>query len=107
MFKSRSEGNVVYKCTVRLLEDLDVLECEFQVMIGGVLDRKYGRKSSLSRLKDLGTQRVKQVLMVGFSFPWCYLTMHWDGMVLEWNGACKVNSGWRLSFRGLLSSFDA
>lgn len=31
MFKSRSEGNVVYKCTVRLLEDLDVLECEFQV----------------------------------------------------------------------------
>uniref|UniRef100_A0AAG5DS23 Moesin/ezrin/radixin homolog 1 n=1 Tax=Anopheles atroparvus TaxID=41427 RepID=A0AAG5DS23_ANOAO len=30
MFKSRSEGNVVYKCTVRLLEDLDVLECEFQ-----------------------------------------------------------------------------
>lgn len=38
MFKSRSEGNVVYKCTVRLLEDLDVLECEFQVMIGGALD---------------------------------------------------------------------
>lgn len=31
MFKSRNEGNIVYKCTVRLLEDLDVLECEFQV----------------------------------------------------------------------------
>ncbi|XP_037034109.1 FERM domain-containing protein 5 isoform X2 [Bradysia coprophila] len=28
MFKNRT--NVVYKCTVRLLEDLDVLECEFQ-----------------------------------------------------------------------------
>lgn len=31
MFKSRNEGNIVYKCTVRLLEDVDVLECEFQV----------------------------------------------------------------------------
>lgn len=31
MFKSRTEGSVVFKCTVRLLEDLDVLECEFQV----------------------------------------------------------------------------
>lgn len=32
MFKSKNESNVVYKCTVRLLEDSDVLECEFQVM---------------------------------------------------------------------------
>lgn len=31
MFKSRNESNIVYKCTVRLLEDVDVLECEFQV----------------------------------------------------------------------------
>lgn len=31
MFKARSEGNVVYKCTVRLLEDDEILECEFQV----------------------------------------------------------------------------
>lgn len=31
MFKSRTEGSVVFKCTVRLLEELDVLECEFQV----------------------------------------------------------------------------
>ncbi|GAB0086805.1 FERM domain-containing protein [Sergentomyia squamirostris] len=30
MFKSKNEGNIVYKCTVRLLEDADVLECEFQ-----------------------------------------------------------------------------
>ncbi|XP_055298722.1 FERM domain-containing protein 5 [Sitodiplosis mosellana] len=30
MFKSRTEGSVVFKCTVRLLEELDVLECEFQ-----------------------------------------------------------------------------
>ncbi|XP_055681119.1 FERM domain-containing protein 5 isoform X1 [Lutzomyia longipalpis] len=29
MFKSKNEGNIVYKCTVRLLEDADVLECEF------------------------------------------------------------------------------
>lgn len=33
MFKSRSEGNVVYKCTVRLLEDDEILECEFQVSL--------------------------------------------------------------------------
>lgn len=32
MFKSRSEGNVVYKCTVSLLQD-DVFECEFQVKL--------------------------------------------------------------------------
>lgn len=31
MFKTRTEGSVVFKCTVRLLEELDVLECEFQV----------------------------------------------------------------------------
>lgn len=31
MFKSRTEGSVVFKCTVRLLEDDEVLECEFQV----------------------------------------------------------------------------
>lgn len=34
MFKSKNEGNIVYKCTVRLLDvlDCDVLECEFQVI---------------------------------------------------------------------------
>ncbi|CAD7085481.1 unnamed protein product [Hermetia illucens] len=30
MFRSKNEGNIVYKCTVRLLEDSEVLECEFQ-----------------------------------------------------------------------------
>ncbi|XP_055908231.1 FERM domain-containing protein 5 [Eupeodes corollae] len=30
MFKNKNESNIVYKCTVRLLEDSDVLECEFQ-----------------------------------------------------------------------------
>lgn len=29
MFKSR--GDIVYKCTVRLLEDTEILECEFHV----------------------------------------------------------------------------
>lgn len=33
MFKSKNECNVVYKCTVRLLDDSDVLECEFQVSL--------------------------------------------------------------------------
>lgn len=33
MFKGRNEGNVVYKCTVRLLEDDEILECEFQVSL--------------------------------------------------------------------------
>lgn len=37
MFKSRTEGSIVYKCTVRLLEELDVLECEFQVRVIGVI----------------------------------------------------------------------
>lgn len=31
MFKNKNDGNVVYKCTIRLLEDADILECEFQV----------------------------------------------------------------------------
>lgn len=31
MFKSR--GDIVYKCTVRLLEDTEILECEFHVSI--------------------------------------------------------------------------
>lgn len=30
MFKSRGEGNVVYKCSIRLLDD-SFLELEFQV----------------------------------------------------------------------------
>ncbi|XP_065356628.1 FERM domain-containing protein 5 isoform X2 [Calliphora vicina] len=30
MFKNKNESNIVYKCTVRLLEDADILECEFQ-----------------------------------------------------------------------------
>ncbi|XP_077288968.1 FERM domain containing isoform X2 [Arctopsyche grandis] len=29
MFRSRADSNIVYKCTVRLLEDTDILECEF------------------------------------------------------------------------------
>lgn len=33
MFAKRSETNIVYKCCVRLLEDSDILECEFQVII--------------------------------------------------------------------------
>lgn len=31
MFKSRADSNIVYKCTVRLLEDTEILECEFHV----------------------------------------------------------------------------
>lgn len=31
MFKSRGDSNIVYKCTVRLLEDTEILECEFHV----------------------------------------------------------------------------
>lgn len=31
MFKSRSEGNVVYKVTIRLFEDDSIIEAEFQV----------------------------------------------------------------------------
>ncbi|XP_037960222.1 FERM domain-containing protein 5 [Teleopsis dalmanni] len=30
MFKNKNDCNIVYRCTVRLLEDSDVLECEFQ-----------------------------------------------------------------------------
>jgi len=30
-FGSKSDINVSYKCTVRLLEDTEVVECEFQV----------------------------------------------------------------------------
>lgn len=30
MFRNKNES-IVYKCTVRLLEDADILECEFQV----------------------------------------------------------------------------
>lgn len=33
MFKSRGDSNIVYKCTVRLLEDTEILECEFHVSI--------------------------------------------------------------------------
>ncbi|ALC39263.1 CG5022 [Drosophila busckii] len=36
MFKSKNECNIVYKCTVRLLDDSDVLECEFQPFHKGV-----------------------------------------------------------------------
>lgn len=37
MFKSR--GDIVYKCTVRLLEDTEILECEFHVSI----NKQYNR----------------------------------------------------------------
>lgn len=36
MFKSKNECNIVYKCTVRLLDDSDVLECEFQPFHKGI-----------------------------------------------------------------------
>lgn len=31
MFKNR--GDIVYKCTVRLLEDTEILDCEFHVSV--------------------------------------------------------------------------
>lgn len=30
-FGSRGDSNMVYKCTVRLLEDTEILECEYKV----------------------------------------------------------------------------
>ncbi|XP_030384466.1 FERM domain-containing protein 5 [Scaptodrosophila lebanonensis] len=36
MFKSKNECNIIYKCTVRLLDDSDVLECEFQPSHKGI-----------------------------------------------------------------------
>lgn len=30
-FGSRSDSNIVFKCTVRLLEDTEILECEYKV----------------------------------------------------------------------------
>lgn len=48
MFKSRTEGSVVFKCTVRLLEELDVLECEFQVC-NIQLERKKNRQIEIMR----------------------------------------------------------
>lgn len=33
MFRSRADSNIVYKCTVRLLEDTEILECEFHVSL--------------------------------------------------------------------------
>lgn len=30
-FGSRGDSNIVYKCTVRLLEDTEILECEYKV----------------------------------------------------------------------------
>ena len=30
-FGSKSDVNVTYKCTVRLLEDTEIVECDFQV----------------------------------------------------------------------------
>ncbi|KAH8329299.1 hypothetical protein KR074_007358 [Drosophila pseudoananassae] len=41
MFRSKNEGNVVYKCTVRLLDDSDVLECEFQPFHKGIYLLEY------------------------------------------------------------------
>lgn len=48
MFKSRTEGSVVFKCTVRLLEELDVLECEFQVC-NIQLERQKNRQIEIMR----------------------------------------------------------
>lgn len=31
-FGSKGDSNVVYKCTVKLLEDTDILECEYKVV---------------------------------------------------------------------------
>uniref|UniRef100_A0A6P4EN06 FERM domain-containing protein 5 n=1 Tax=Drosophila rhopaloa TaxID=1041015 RepID=A0A6P4EN06_DRORH len=41
MFRSKNEGNIVYKCTVRLLDDSDVLECEFQPFHKGIYLLEY------------------------------------------------------------------
>ncbi|KAH8410672.1 hypothetical protein KR009_011751 [Drosophila setifemur] len=41
MFRSKNEGNVVYKCTVRLLDDSDILECEFQPFHKGIYLLEY------------------------------------------------------------------
>ena len=30
-FGSRGDNNVVFKCTVRLLDDTEILECEYKV----------------------------------------------------------------------------
>lgn len=30
-FGSKHDSNIVYKCTVRLLEDTEILECEYKV----------------------------------------------------------------------------
>lgn len=30
-FGSKNDSNIVYKCTVRLLEDTEILECEYKV----------------------------------------------------------------------------
>lgn len=36
-FGSKGENSVVYKCTVRLLEDTEILECEYKVHFKAVL----------------------------------------------------------------------
>lgn len=33
-FGGKGDSNVVYKCTVKLLEDTDILECEYKVYKG-------------------------------------------------------------------------
>lgn len=38
MFKSR--GDIVYKCTVRLLEDTEILECEFHVSVTRLINEE-------------------------------------------------------------------
>lgn len=37
MFKNKNDNNIIYKCTVQLLEDADILECEFQVILSEIL----------------------------------------------------------------------
>lgn len=35
-FGLKHDSNIVYKCTVRLLEDTEILECEYKVTLKNV-----------------------------------------------------------------------
>lgn len=36
-FGAKGETNIVFKCTVKLLEDTEILECEYKVSIASIL----------------------------------------------------------------------
>lgn len=42
-FGTKGDGNVVYKCTVKLLEDTEILECEYKVKQNNCLFKKIER----------------------------------------------------------------